>query len=227
MKKIILFFFILSLTANGAVPTMEGLFRNGLNPTHKEGAFVSAKVSVHFESLTNTKATDAAQTQKLYMRFLFFLNDLENPRLLQTIHHSSSFLPSSTLKTAIISNLEKKIKYDSSENRSLFFSLLTMFFLNSSKSIVAVIKKNDPFFMTNIEALNEKGVKLYQRYAWHLKRKKKDSSQDYSAYEHKLRAEKRLYDNRSLYNRNKSIKLVKKMNRFFLVDSSAAFHGPF
>ena len=180
---------------------MEGLFRNGANPSYKENI---ALVNVLTEQILGEEKRNA-----IYTKLIFFLKDSNSVDLIQIIYHNKNMDASSIIRASYIKNLPVKIRLDRYKNRMLLFSLFEMFFLNSSSSISSLLKKADPLFVQNKEILNSQGVMLYKRYRNYLRQNNKESKKSPFNFE----AEKKKIG--SFYKRNPSVKLIKIAGRFF------------
>ena len=179
---------------------MEGLFRNGANPSH-ENNIVS--VNVLTEQVFGEEKKNA-----VYAKLIFFLKNKSSADMIQIIYHNKNMDMSSIMRVAYIKDLPGKIKYDREKNRKLLFALFEMFYLNRSISIGSLLKEVDSSFIYNREALNANAVSLYRRYRNKL-RNNDQKGQSILKFE----AEKKKVG--SFYRRNESVKLVKVSESFF------------
>ena len=190
----------MSRCAFGAVPTMEGLFRNGANPTHQGNV-----VSIH---LLTEQVYGEEKRKAIYTKLIFFLKNDRSADLIQIVYHNKNMDMSSIVRVAHLKDLPGKINFDRDGNRKLLFSLFEMFFLNRSASIGRLLKQIDSSFVLNKEILNEEAVSLYRKYRNHLRRNKGVANPAFN-----FEAEKKKIG--SFYQRDSSVKLVKISEQFF------------
>ena len=195
-----IFYWVLTRCAFGAVPTMEGLLRNGANPS-LQGNVVS--VNILTEQVLEEENRNA-----LYAKLIFFWKNKHSVDLIQIVYHNKNMDMSSIIKVAHIKNLSAKIKHDREKNRKLIFSLFEMFFLNKSGSLASLLKQVDSSFVHNKEVLNKSAVLLYNKYRKHLRQNNRERKPNFN-----FEAEKKKID--YFYERNSSVKLVKMSERFF------------
>ena len=193
---------------------MEGLFRNGANPSFQEN---TVWVNVLTEQIIGEERRNA-----VYARLIFFLKSSDNADLTQVIYHNKSMDTSSIVRVSRVKNFSDKIGRDGNRNRMLLFSLFEMFFLNRSESIVSLVKKTDSSFVPNREILNPKAVSLYKRYLNYLRRQGNGgvSNQTFD-----FEVEKKKIG--SFYKRDSSVKLVKMADRFFWKIDLSSLRGLF
>ena len=206
----ILFGWLASHQALGAMPTMEGLFRNGANPSY-EGNMVS--VNVLTEQVFGEDKRNA-----VYAKLIFFLKNDNSADMIQVIYHNKTMDSSSIMRVAHIKDLPGKIKYDGDKNRKLLFALFEMFFLNRSTSIAHLLKRIDPLFVHNMEVLNREAVSLYKRHRNYLRRNDGAANTAFEAEKKKTGP---------FYKKTSSVKLVKISDQFFLESWVAEFKSSF
>ena len=181
---------------------MEGLFRNGINPSYQENM---VSVNVLTEQIFGEEKRNA-----IYVKLIFFLKSATNADLVQVVYHNKNMDTSSIIRVSHIKNLSVNIGRDRNVNRRLLFSLFEVFFLNRSTSISVLLKEVDPSFVQNKEALNKKSVSLYRKYLNHLRQEKNgevvNSNFDFETEKKKIG---------HFYQRSSSVKLVKIAERFF------------
>ena len=177
---------------------MEGLFRNGVNPSYQKNI---VSVSVSTEQIFGEEERNA-----IYTKLIFFLKNTTNADLIQVVYHNKNMDAASIVRVAHVKDISTKIGRDRNKNRMLLFALFEMFFLNKSIPISVLLKKIDPSFVKNKEVLNKKNVSLYKRYLRHLQEQNNDSGFDFKAEKKKIG---------SFYRRNPSVKLVKIAEQFF------------
>ena len=179
---------------------MEGLFRNGANPSHRENV---VSVNVLTEQVFGEERRNA-----VYTKLIFFLKDNRSADLIQIIYHNKNMDMSSIMRVAHIKDLPAKIKYDRKKNRKLIFSLFEMFFLNRSASMAFLLKQIDPSFVLNQEILNDEAVSLYSKYRNYLRKNNGNTNPtfDFEIEKKKVGA---------FYRKDSSVELVKISDRFF------------
>ena len=180
---------------------MEGLFRNGANPSYQENM---VSVNILTEQIFGEEKRNA-----IYTKLIFFLKNTESADLIQVVYHNKNMDISSIIRVSHLKNLPVQIRRDGRKDRMLLFSLFEMFFLNSSGSVSFLIKKIDPSFVKNNEILNTKSVSLYRKYRNYLRQgDKKDMNLGFD-----FEAEKKKMG--SFYQKSRFVKLVKIAEHFF------------
>ncbi len=191
---IILSTLIISLGAGqvqGAIPTAEGLFRNGSNHDLDGNIALIDLVITEVEnkkfmestpvvnSLLSSEGTEAAIERNLmgprYLRFIFDSHD-KGFKLLQLDYSSSNHSDSNVTGAYASTALRGKLNDEGYVERQLFYSILSMYSLNRSDEMADFLKKYCPEFKRNAEIINREKRELYDRYKKYLSAVNSDAS---------------------------------------------------
>jgi len=187
LLAIIIIFFMGNLFA--AIPTVEGLFRNG-NNKDLSGNFVVLKFNiteVPTEDAINKVNMNGAGKQNgladallskiypvKYCKFIFSLETEGKFQLLQVVYSKSNMNNDSLVSVNYIPDLNNSIVNDSGMERRLLYSLLMMFSLNESSGIASILKSHNQNFIDNKSLLNIDKKNLLEKYKEYLLAIKKD-----------------------------------------------------
>lgn len=233
---------LVTLSSSAAIPTMEGLFRNGINPDIVQDLAVLVvkmkNIKVNQVEVENEEEKLALDNSKYYK--ILYNNTAQGPQDVIVATYKNANLEDSELE-AVKSYRNEKEMITSSPllHKRLTMAILNMFALNSSNGISGVLKELDSEFMTNKEMVNKDKKELLEKYRRFLLAKKdydqkiKDMKknganinemekisaplspmQPESAEE---KTELNQIMSNSLYVPNKMIKLVKDGSEFFWV----------
>jgi hypothetical protein len=207
MKKAILLW-ILSLTSVlSAVPTMEGLFRNGSNEVIPGNLVVFDLMVTEQPKIQETEG----KAKEHFLKLIFFQQDDKSIDLYQFQYPDSQMSEKKIVRFAKVSNISGKLKREMNIERSVFFAILKMIGLNNSNSISYILKKYNPDFKYNREILNWEKMALYKEYKNYLLEKDKtlkSSPLNPLRTEDKERVENLLKS--SMFRNTGDVKLIKK-----------------
>lgn len=244
MKKYLKISLLILMTINlqAAIPTMEGLFRNGINPDIVQDLAVLVVKMKNIKTAQVEVENDiekiAVDNSKYYK--ILYNNTSQGPQDVIIATYKNANLDETEL-VAVKSYRNEKEMIGSSPvlHKKLTMAILNMFALNSSNGISTVLKELDNEFMTNKEMVNNDKKELLEKYRKFLIAKKE--------YDHKIKEMKKNGANinemekvsaplspmqpesaeektelnqimsNSLYVPNKMIKLVKDGSDFFWV----------
>lgn len=213
MKKIILFgLLITSFSLLAAVPTMEGLFRNGANENITGNLVVFNLLVTEQPKIQETEG----KPKENYLKLVFFQEEDKSIKLFQFQYPDSQMSDQKLSHFTKVSNLYSKIKSDPKPERAVFFSILTMIGLNYSNSITALLKKYNPDFKYNREIINGEKMALYRSYRNYLTEKEKSSTQsplNPLKPEEKLKVDELMKS--SMYKSTGNVKLIKRDGDFY------------
>lgn len=174
MFKIILVLVFVK-SAYSAVPTMEGLFRNGVNPDIVQdlAVLVVKQVNNKLEDGQVVKPENEETVINEQFYKILYNNSAQGPQDIILAAYSNANLEDDNLISVKIYKNEK----DMIANTGLFqkkitVAILNMFALNSSVSISNVLKEIDEEFMTNKEMVNKDKKELLEKYKRFLLAKK-------------------------------------------------------
>jgi hypothetical protein len=225
MKKIIilnLFFYSFSLFS--AVPTMEGLFRNGVNEA------ISGNLVVFDLLVTEQPKIQEVEEKpkENFLKLVFFQDDDKSTKVFQFQYPDSQMNDQKISHFAKVLNLSGKLKNDPNTERAVLFSILSMIGLNNSNPITYVLKKYNQDFRYNREILNGEKLALYRQYKSFIsdkERNTKESPLNPLKQEDKARVDELVKS--SIYRQTGNVKLIKRDGEFYwfidLSRSSALF----
>ena len=152
------------------MPTPEGLLKNANN---KQPTGNTVAVEFMIEEMGNVAGGDGSAGY--YKMFIGFQED--RVRSLLQVNYGSNSMQDADIKAVyFFRNMETAILNDTSIERTLFYSLMTMMTVNSSSLMSKVLKKVSSYFQTNEELINKKKIDLYKRQKEYLQAKKRGSS---------------------------------------------------
>lgn len=216
MKKLS-FVLLLTLISNvfAVAPSVEGLFRNP-NSQDIDGNLVVLKAMIERE------ATEEEYYKPSYYKFIFSVEADERVRFLQVEYSEGRMSNDDIVSTLYLNNFLPKVKNDELVERSLFYSLLTMYGLNKSDAISSILKRYSQSFVSNKNSLNKEKVDLFDRYKKYLtaiKENEEIKEELKSPLESEDEEEKKRIQEikaMSMYSESESLKLIKEGRNFFL-----------
>jgi len=181
----------LSFSALAAIPTAEGLFRNGNNHdldgnialvdiviTEVENKKLLESTPV-VNSLLGAQKSDEAIERNLvgprYLRYIFDSGD-RGYKLLQLDFKNSSHTDENVTNAFATTTLRSKLNDEGYVERQLFYSILSMYALNRSQEMSDFLKKYCPEFKRNQEIINVEKRELFEKYKKYLAAINSDSS---------------------------------------------------
>jgi hypothetical protein len=160
---ILMTLFLSSFSLSAAVPTMEGLFRNGAN-ADVTGDTIA--ISIAIEKISTEEENS---TRPVYAKFIFSNNEKEPVRMIQVIYSNATMDNSAAVDVVVSSDIIDQIRKDSPIERKLIYSMLLMYGLNSSEAMNVVSKRVSPDYQSNKDLVNVEKRELYQRYMNYLR----------------------------------------------------------
>ena len=164
--------------AFSAIPTVEGLFRNGNNRDIQGKIFVIQAVISSLESERALETLEAlkGEGQQLHIKMIFSKRRKGKMGMLQLLYDSSSMKGEHLREVFFAPHILSKMKKDDRPSRLLFYSLILMYSFNDSTGIKALFKRYVGDFRSNDEIMDRNKIALYQRYRNYLLAIKKDKS---------------------------------------------------
>lgn len=239
LRKIsaLLCFCLLSFNLLAAKPTIEGLIRNGNNP-ELIGNLVMVKLAIeeipNHEILQKTNMEKAEEfkatlepilmerkVEPKYIKFVFSLEKKDKIGLIQLEYSDGSMKNEFLDKVGYFPNLIKDIDLDAKLERSLFYSLVTMFSLNDSRTMSTLFKKLDLEYKTNKELMNPEKISLLNRYKLYLGKIKESPEEKEELVnplkpidEERKQKVKEILGS-SMYHKGNKVSLIRKGGEFF------------
>jgi hypothetical protein len=182
IKLIVLF----SVTVSAAIPTTEGLFRNG-NNADVSATLVTARflITRDLSELIMEKTSEDSPANEsellqqrptpLYVKYNFSIDKYDRVQVIQSIYSNGKMKKESLLDVRYISNLKDKIK-KSPKRKAIFYALISSFVLNRSTEMSEFLKLKSKDFKTNKELLDPEKKALYEKYKRYLAVTKEDKS---------------------------------------------------
>jgi hypothetical protein len=217
-----------------AVPTAEGLFRNGNNKDIDGDMIVLTFIieeHVNKKLIESSKVAETTEQvedkllgEKMGPRYFKIIYGTESEERVEAIlveYNRAKLSAKSVIDVKYFSNLIEKIKSDEFIEREIFYSVLNMLALNDSRAIAQVLMRHNTNFNDNNKLLNEKKYKLLNDYKKYLQTVKEDESLK-ETLENPLKPE----DNEKmetvketmgmpLYQRDETVKLVRDNTDFY------------
>lgn len=225
MKKIIILNLLFcSFSLFPAIPTMEGLFRNGANEAIGGNLVVFDLLVTEIPKIQEIEE----KPRENFLKLVFFQDEDKSTKLFQFQYPDSQMNDQKISHFAKILNLSGKLKNDTNMERIIFFSILNMIGLNNSSPITYVLKKYNQDFKYNREILNGEKLALYRQYKDYISDKDRGSRESPL---NPLRAEDKIKVDElvksSIYRNTGNVKLIKRDGDFYwfvdLSRSSALF----
>ncbi len=215
--KILSFILLLTLASNSfaVAPSVEGLFRNP-NSQDIDGNLIVLKAMIERE------ATEEEYFKPSYYKFIFSIEGEDRVKFLQVEYNEGRMSNDDIVSTLFLNNFLPKVKSDELVERSLFYSLLTMYGLNKSEAISSILKRYSQNFVSNKNSLNKEKVELFDKYKKYLtaiKENEEIKEELQSPLESEDEEEKKKIQEikaMSMYSESQSLKLVKEGRNFFL-----------
>ncbi len=225
MKKIITFNLLFySFSLFSAVPTMEGLFRNGANEAIGGNLVVFELLVTEIPKIQEIEE----KPKENFLKLVFFQDEDKSTKLFQFQYPDSQMNDQKISHFAKILNLSGKLKNDTNMERIIFFSILNMIGLNNSSPITYVLKKYNQDFKYNREILNGEKLALYRQYKDYISdkdRSSRESPLNPLKADDKVKVDELVKS--SIYRNTGNVKLIKRDGDFYwfvdLSRSSALF----
>lgn len=249
MKKMLsALIFITALNLYSAVPTAEGLFRNG-NNGDVEGNLTLLTFIIKED--TNRKLLDSTKISGMgekvetlltrenvpprHFKVILGTEDKDRIEAILVEYSSGQMTASTVVDVKYFSNILEKITNDDYVERSLFYSLLNVLTLNDSRAISSILAKYNQGFLRNDQLLNEKKLKMLKNYKNYLQSIKDDESLRDQVENplkpedsEKLKEVKESLD-QPMYNVDKNVTLARENTNFYwlmdLENTKAKFHA--
>jgi hypothetical protein len=183
-------FFIISIifinNSNGAVPTIEGLFRNGGNPNWENQvvmfSFMVEKVILKEEleqppEEDPEKPIEESSENNIYCKIYISKNEFDYS-FLQIKYNNISMKNENITKIKFYPELIKSIDADIELTRKAFYSLMLMFYQNDSMLVSKLLKEFNTDYQNNQELVNQSKWELLTRYRDFLEEKKENPDQE-------------------------------------------------
>ncbi|EQC43393.1 hypothetical protein [Bacteriovorax sp. Seq25_V] len=159
MKILVL---LLTLNTFAAIPTMEGLFRNSINPDITDNLIVvnvKASVKPHEEE---------AVADTAFYKVLINNTSGERKEVIIAKYATAEMDNDHIIDVKFLSNEMDLLKEENRTMRNLNFATLSMFTTNSSVMISKIIKKFDSNYTLNSELVNLEKKELFAKYKKYL-----------------------------------------------------------
>ncbi len=229
--------FIINMTSVfAAIPTMEGLFRNGLN---KDIGAELVILRVKVEEMNNDqlmekvklegnedRLKELVEKEKMQPKFLelvFSIDGDNRYRLIQNEYAANSYASKDLLRTEFVTNVRNKVESSKSAEQQLLYSSLLMFVLNDSQPIVDYVKKYNKDFELNRDVMNVEKIDLLKKYQKYLTVVKEDKEMaeelesPLNPADDAKRQQVSSIKNSRMYTPSKHVKLVRENGLFFWV----------
>jgi hypothetical protein len=214
MRKLILIIALfVCIPLQAAIPTMEGLFRNGKNKD-LAGNFVILKMMVDEMSLT-----EEFEKKVSYLKFYFSVAAENRIEFLQVHYPDGEMRKDSATHLYYAHNLLWNLKKEQEDEKILFYSVMAMLGLNDSRPISYYLGKQSGDFKTNKKSMNWEKVNLLKKYKKYLAAKKENPELEEVSPLNPEDEETKEKVNEILagpiYAQSEKVNLIRKENKFF------------
>ena len=214
MKKLILIISIfIAMQAQAAIPTMEGLFRNGKNKD-LSGNLIIIKMMVDEVSLT-----DDLEKRVSYLKFYFSVAEKNRIEFLQVHYPDGEMRKDSANHLYYAHNLLWNLRKEEDDEKILFYSIMAMLGLNDSRPISSYLGKQSGDFKINKRSMNWEKVKLLKKYKDYLVIKKKNPDTEelspLNPEEEEKKEKVKSILAAPMYTHSENINLIRRENSFF------------
>lgn len=233
--RVILLLTVFITNIYAAVPTVEGLFRNPANP-NIEGDYVVLQLSVEeIKDKANTSSflqvpfvssenSDPQALEKGFYKFIINKKpEASYYHIIQVSYETGAMNIDHIKNVKIFKHFQKSLLKQEDLNKKIFYSLLTMFSLNSSAGMSDLLSKYGVNYAKNKEVMNKDKVGLMKKYKSYLSKIKEnvednnteeiDSPFKPKDEEASLKVKDILSQN--MYNESTSISLTRKSKKFY------------
>ncbi len=213
-----------------AIPTLEGLLRNGTNAELEEGIYLfqfqlkeqgleGQKEIVRNKNEMESKVFSNIDEAQYFVDF-YIKKESDDYRLLQVLYKEVDKVKE-VIDTVYFSSFISRIRRENDIEKLSFYSIAFSLLANDSVVANNLLKKIDPKYKTNKELMDEEKLVLFEKYKKYLVMTNKDSSLK-ASLESPMKphdSEDRELVNRvikkPMYQRPGNIRLVKLENEFF------------
>ena len=231
-KSILILLSFISLGVGAAIPSVEGLFRNGHN-ADPSGELIVLKVQVSetkeldeipMEETTEEELKANIQEEKTkvsYYKFIFRYEGDQRLQLIQVGYKDGKMGKDSIFSVEYRRRASEIQKSFVSTETNLFYSLLTLLSLNYRYYMKDLLVSSNQDFQENKLILNKEKIKVYESYKNYLKMTKEDEAlketmaNPLKPEDLEERAKVKEVLNQNMFVRQEQVKLVKKSDRFF------------
>ncbi len=179
---IIIISVFISTQTLASIPTIEGLFRNGINP-EPSGELVVVKALVERTEALKQKdeseemeKSDDISSEPLYLKFIFSLEIERRIQLIQVFYKKGRMHEKDLLDVQYFRSLDTEVAKGHSIEQGLFYSLLNLLSLNKSSTMMTYLKKRYPEVQANKEIVNKEKIQLLEKYKNYLIAIKEDET---------------------------------------------------
>lgn len=212
----------LSFSASASIPAVEGLFRNGDNPelTGDTVAInvVVEEVQAQIESSEIEPApAEEPEQQKVvaqsFYKLIFSVVKGQPLSMIQVRYTGPQLETDQVIDVKYFENLQRTFTQETSFNRLLTTSLITMHALNHSDGFNEMLKRFARDYKPNSELVNQEKRRLYSKYKQHLSEKDEGPSPLTPEDPEQMMVVKEVLKSR-FYDNTKKAKLIRTNNEF-------------
>ncbi len=173
MKISILFIYLFSLPLVAAIPTFEGLLRNGSN---QDVTGDTVALSFILEHVSRSVSIGAEQDARpldppAYVKAIFTVVDGEPINLLQVQYNAEGMSNDQITAVEKKDNLVQSLRQESHVEKSLLYSFLIKYGLNKSDGFNQLLSKISSEYRTNAQLVNPELRSLYSKQKSFLQKK--------------------------------------------------------
>jgi len=168
MVKVVLIFILLSNKCFGAVPSVDGLFKNLNNqPVQENTAIVSGRVKT-----TNLSGDAEDSKSTLFLKVIISERSGLGLDAFHLISTNSDFGQNHIKKRELVDDLVARTQKSALNSQLLFSSIMSMLTMNNSKPLQNILKKSNQDYSSNKDLVNAEKTKLLEQYLHFLKTNK-------------------------------------------------------
>lgn len=233
MKKLLLCFLLLTNNVYSAVPTVEGLFRNG-NNGEVSGNIIVLKAEVmrtindNILSLIKIKNNEEKLKRAIeenekprYLKLIFSIENRDRIELLQVDYDDPQMENNNLLRTTHVKDVLKQIAEDVNVERELFYSISLILLMNDSRGVSNLLKKYSTNYRSNEELVNVEKRTLYENYKKYLVATKSDPdlsaelTSPFSPEDEEQKEKVKKILSSPMYIKTSQVQLSRENNKFF------------
>ena len=220
MKFLILFTCLFSLSTNAAIPTFEGLLRNGSNEDVTGDTVALSFILEHVSrpSVEGVEQDTIPLDPPAYVKVILTMNEREPINLLQVQYSAEGMSNEQIVSVERKDNLIQTLRQESHVEKSLLYSFLIKYGLNKSDGFNQLLSKISTEYRTNAQLVNPELRSLYSKQKAFLQKKPDAGEESISPLrpsdpEERKEVTKLLREN--FIKESGHVKIMRQRNKFF------------
>lgn len=220
MKILILLTILFSFSSHAAIPTFEGLLRNGSNPDVTGDTVALSFILEHVSKPTieGVEPDSVPLSPPSFIKAIFTMVEGEPIRLLQIQYAAEGMTNEQIIAVEKKDNLIQSLRQESYVEKALLYSFLVKYGLNKSDGFNQLLSKISPEYRTNAQLINPELRSLYGKHKNFLQNKSESEEDAVSPLrpndpEEKEAVSELLKEN--FIRESGQVKIMRQRNRFF------------